>query len=64
MPQYPNPSNADQARAHAAEAERILAEAHELMNKRGRQLGDKQERELTLANTHATLAVYYATCAR
>ena len=56
-------SNSDQARAHAAEAERIVAEVHEHMSKRGRKLGDQQQHELTLANTHASLAVYYATCA-
>ena len=47
------------AHAHATQAETIVADAHEIMSKRGRKLGDQQGNELALANTHATLALFY-----
>lgn len=47
------------AAEHAAEAERLLADVHAHVAKRGRKMGPDQMYNATLANAHATLAVFY-----
>jgi phosphohistidine phosphatase SixA len=47
------------AHGHANEAERIVADVHEHLSKRGRKMGEQQANELALASTHAQLATFY-----
>lgn len=48
------------AQHHADEATRLVAEVNEHLSKRGRKMGLEQSGLATLANAHATLAVYHA----